>query len=383
MSQDYYSILGVDRAANEQEIKKAFRKLAMKYHPDRNPDNPEAEEKLKEVTRAYEVLGDSEKRAMYDRMGHSAFEQTGGGAGGFGGGFGGGFSAEDIFSQFGDIFGGAFGGFGGGGRSNRPSKGSDLLYSITLTLEEAVSGVKKQISYSTKVTCTTCDGKGAEKSSDIVTCGACHGQGQVRMQQGFFVVQQTCPQCNGTGKQIKNPCKDCHGEGTQDKQQTLEVSIPAGVDNGDRVRLAGKGEAGTKGAPNGDLYVEVRVKLHDVFTRNGTDLHLDVPVSMSGAALGEEIEIPTLEGKVKLKISEGTQSGKLLRVRGKGVPTVHNSLKGDLICRIVVETPVNLTHEQKELLRQFHATLDKSKNSGESKKKGFFGKIKDELDDLF
>lgn len=377
MSQDYYSILGVDKSASEQDIKKAFRKMAMKYHPDRNPDNPEAEEKLKEATRAYEVLGDAEKRAMYDRMCHSAFEQTGGGgAGGFGG-----FNAEDIFSQFGDIFGGAFGGFGGG-RSSRPSKGADLLYTVSLTLEEAVFGVKKEIQYGTKVTCTSCNGKGAENASDVVTCGTCHGQGQVRMQQGFFVMQQTCPHCSGTGKQIKNPCKSCHGEGKTQKQQILEVSIPAGVDTGDRVRLAGKGEAGGVGATSGDLYIEVRVKQHDIFTRHGSDLHMDVPISITSAALGEEVDIPTLEGKVKLKIAEGTQSGKLLRVRGKGVPTVHNSLKGDLICRVVVETPVNLTAEQKELLRQFGATLDKEKNSGEPKKKGFFDKLKDEFDDL-
>lgn len=382
MSQDFYSILGVDKSASEQEIKKAYRKLAMKYHPDRNPDNPEAEEKFKEASKAYEVLGDAEKRAMYDRMGHSAFEQSAGmgGAGGFGAG---GFSAEDIFSQFGDIFGGAFGGgFGGGGSSRtRASKGADLLYPITLTLEEAVFGAKKQISYTTKVSCSTCHGKGAEKDSDIVTCGTCHGQGQVRMQQGFFVMQQTCPQCHGTGKQIKNPCKECHGEGTKNKEQTLEVSIPAGVDNGDRVRLAGKGEAGSAGMPNGDLYVEVRVKPHDVFVRHGQDLHMDVPVSIAGAALGEEIEVPTLEGKIKIKVAEGTQSGKLLRVRGKGVPTVHNSLKGDLICKIIVETPVNLNSEQKELLRKFQDSLDKDTNFGQSpKKKGFFDKLGDLFD---
>ncbi len=331
------------------------------------------------------MLGDTEKRAMYDRMGHSAFEQSAGmgGAGGFGGFGGGGFSAEDIFSQFGDIFGGAFGGgFGGGSSRSQASKGADLLYPVTLTLEEAVFGVKKEIKYQTKVTCSTCDGKGAEKASDIVTCSTCHGQGQVRMQQGFFVMQQTCPDCGGKGKQIKNPCKDCHGTGTQNKPQTLEVSIPAGVDNGDRVRLAGKGEAGSSGMPNGDLFVEVRVKPHDIFTRNGNDLHMDVPVSIASAALGEEVQIPTLDGKVSLKISEGTQSGKLLRVRSKGVPTVHSGHKGDLICRVIVETPTNLSSEQKELLRQFQATLDKD-NTANAKKKGFFDKIKDDVKDLF
>lgn len=393
MSRDFYSVLGVDKSADEKEIKKAYRRLAMKYHPDKNPDDKEAEEKFKEATTAYEVLGDKEKRAAYDRMGHAAFEQgmNNGGFGGFGGA--GGFSADDLNDIFGSFFGGGRGGrgsasgfgdifgdmFGGGSSSrSRASRGSDLLYSLTLSLEEAVSGVKKEIQYSTKVKCTTCDGKGAKEASDVVTCGACHGQGQVRMQQGFFVVQQTCPQCGGAGKQIKNPCGDCHGTGTQNKSQTLEVSIPAGVDNGDRVRLQGKGEAGSAGMPNGDLYIEVRVMPHEIFTRNGNDLHMDVPISFVGASLGEEVEIPTLDGKVALKIAEGTQSGKLLRVRGKGVPTVHSNHKGDLICRIIVETPTNLTNEQKDLLRQFGATLGK-----DNKKKGFFDTIKDELKDVF
>lgn len=385
MSKDFYSILGVDRSADEKEIKKAFRKLAMKYHPDRNPDNPEAEEKLKEASKAYETLSDPEKRATYDRVGHHAYEQ-GMGAGGFGGG---GFTGSDLNDIFGDIFGqafggaGGFGGFGGfgGGSSRRASRGADLLYNISLTLEEAVKGCKKQITFSTSVTCGTCHGKGAKSDSDIVTCGTCHGQGQVRMQQGFFVMQQTCPECHGTGKQIKNPCPDCHGEGKKSEQQTLEVSIPAGVDDGDRVRLAGKGEAGDSGMPNGDLYVEVRVQPHAVFTRRGADLHMDVPVSMVTAALGDEVEVPTLDGKIKVKIAEGTQSGKLLRVRGKGVTTVRGHMQGDLICRIVVQTPVNLTSEQKELMRQLQASLGE-KNSGEQKK-GLFDRLKDDVKDLF
>ncbi len=382
MSKDFYSILGVDKSADEKEIKKAFRKIAMKYHPDRNPDNPEAEEKLKEASKAYETLSDPEKRATYDRVGHHAYEQ-GMGAGGFGGG---GFAGGDFNDIFGDIFGQAFGGAGGfggfgGGSSRRASRGADLLYNISLTLEEAVKGCKKQITFSTSVTCDTCHGKGAKSDSDIVTCGTCHGQGQVRMQQGFFVMQQTCPECHGTGKQIKNPCPDCHGEGKKSEQQTLEVSIPAGVDDGDRVRLAGKGEAGDSGMPNGDLYVEVRVQPHDVFTRRGADLHMDVPVSMVTAALGDEVEVPTLDGKIKVKIAEGTQSGKLLRVRGKGVTTVRGHMQGDLICRIVVQTPVNLTSEQKELMRQLQASLGE-KNSGEQKK-GLFDRLKDDVKDLF
>lgn len=382
MSKDFYSILGVDRTADEKEIKKAFRKIAMKYHPDRNPDNPEAEEKLKEASKAYETLSDPEKRATYDRMGHSAYEQ-GMGSGGFGGGFSGG----DFNDIFGDIFGqafggGGFGGFGGGRSQQQARQGANLLYNITLTLEEAVKGCKKQISYQTSVSCHTCHGKGAVKDSDVVTCSTCHGQGQVRMQQGFFVMQQTCPDCHGTGKQIKNPCPDCHGQGKTVQQQTLEVSIPAGVDDGDRVRLAGKGEAGDQGMPSGDLYVEVRVKPHEIFTRNGADLHMDIPISMIAAALGDEIEIPTLDGKVKIKVAEGTQSGKLLRVRGKGVTTVQGRMQGDLICRILVQTPVNLTSEQKDLLRQLQGTLS-TENSSEPKKKGFFDKIKDDVKDLF
>lgn len=384
MSKDFYSILGVDKSADEKEIKKAYRKLAMKYHPDRNPDDPAAEEKFKEASMAYEVLSDAEKRAAYDRMGHDAFEQgmNGGGfgAGGFGG-FGGAGGFNDIF---GDLFGQAFGGGGGfggfGGGSRRPQKGADLLYTVTLTLEEAVKGAKKQISFDSAVTCKTCDGKGAKDSSDIVTCSSCHGQGQVRMQQGFFVMQQTCPQCNGTGKQIKNPCSDCHGQGKKQERQTLEVSIPAGVDDGDRVRIAGKGEAGSAGVPNGDLYVEVHVQPHEIFTRHGADLHMDVPVSIATAALGDEVEIPTLDGKIKIKIAEGTQSGRLLRVRGKGVTTVRNRMQGDLICRIIVQTPTNLSSEQRDILRQFQATLS---DDNASKKKGFFDQIKDDVKDLF
>lgn len=382
MSKDFYTVLGVERSADEKEIKKAYRKLAMKYHPDRNPDNPEAEEKFKEASMAYEVLSDAEKRAAYDRMGHDAFEQ-GMGNGGFGGGGFGGFSGGNFNDIFGDIFGQAFGGggFGGfGGASERPRRGKDLLYTLTLTLEEAVKGCKKQISYAREAVCSTCDGKGAKSASDIVTCSYCHGHGKVSMQQGFFVMQQTCPHCEGTGKQIKNPCPDCHGHGTIEEQETLEVSIPAGMEDGDRVRLSGKGGAGAKGQPAGDLFVEARVQPHEIFERHGADLHMEVPISIATAALGDEIEIPTLDGKIKIKIAEGTQGGKMLRVRGKGVTTLRGRMQGDLICRIVVETPTNLSHEQKELLRQFQASLG-GENHG--KQKGFFDKLKEDVKDLF
>ena len=359
---DYYEVLVVAKTASDDEIKKAYRKMAMKYHPDRNPDNAEAEEKFKEAAEAYEVLSDSEKRSMYDRMGHKAFEGGMGGGGGFGGG---GFSAEDIFSQFGDIFGGSF---GGRSQQQRQRRGSDLRYVMELTLEEAVQGVKKTISFTAPAPCETCDGKGSKNPNDVETCKTCHGAGQVRMQQGFFSVQQTCNTCRGQGKIIKNPCNTCHGSGVKDRQQTLEVTIPAGVDNGDRVRLTGKGEAIRDGQA-GDLYVEVVVREHEVFQRDGADLYMDVPVSFADAALGKEIEIPTLDGRVSLKVPEGTQTGKMFRLRGKGVKPVRTSMQGDLLCRIVIETPINLTSRQRELLKELQETMDGDDNKSSPKKK--------------
>lgn len=367
---DFYEVLGVSKTASNDEIKKAYRKLAMKYHPDRNPDDHDAEEKFKEASAAYEILSDKEKRDAYDRMGHAAFEQ-GMGGGGFGGA-----NFQDIFGNFGDIFGDIFSQARGGGGHSRQRRGADLRYMMELNLEEAVKGCKKEIRFSAPAPCEACDGKGAKNASDIVTCKTCGGHGQVRMQQGFFSVQQTCPTCGGRGQTIKNPCNVCHGSGVTEKSRTLEVSIPAGVDNGDRVRLSGEGEAGGAGVQNGDLYVEIRVKEHPIFQRDGADLYMDVPISFTDAALGKEVEIPTLDGRVNLKIPEGTQTGKMFRLRGKGVSPVRTSMKGDLICRILVETPVNLTSRQKELLRELQETLEGDAKQSPNKK-SFFDKITD------
>ncbi len=368
---DYYEVLGVAKSASEDEVKKSYRKLAMKYHPDRNSGDPKAEEKFKEASEAYEVLADTDKRAMYDRMGHSAFENNGGGQGG---GFaGGGF--EDIFGGvFGDIFGG---GRQGGGRA-RAQKGADLRYVLELTLEEAVRGTSKTIKFTALAACGSCDGKGTKNASDIVTCGTCKGQGQVQMRQGFFAVNQPCHVCRGAGKQIKNPCKDCGGSGKTNKSRSLEVTIPAGVDSGARIRLSGEGEAGGPGATAGDLYVEIAVKSHAVFQRDGADLYMEVPVGFADAALGKDIEIPTLDGKVSLKVPEGTQTGKVLRLRGKGVKNYGAQQTGDLLCRIIVETPINLNSKQKELLREFQNSI-----AGDGKQSPNNKSFLDRLSNLF
>ena len=370
---DYYEVLGVGKTASADEIKKSFRRLAMKYHPDRNPDDAEAESKFKEAKEAYEVLSDPQKRQMYDQMGHAGVD----GAAGFGGGAGAaGFDFGDIFGDvFGDIFGG--GARGGSSSRSRAQRGEDLGYEMELTLEEAVRGIVKEIEIPTWVNCKTCDGSGAKKGSSPVTCTTCNGTGQVQMRHGFLAIQQTCPDCHGAGKIIKDPCPDCNGQGRVKKRKKLSVNIPAGVDNGDRVRLSGEGEAGYNGGPAGDLYVQMRVKPHKIFTREGADLHSEVPISFATAALGGEIKVPTLSGQVSLKIPAETQSGKAFRLRGKGVKNVRGGREGDLICHIVVETPVKLNDKQKDLLREFDEKLSEDSKNHSPRSKGWFDAVKE------
>jgi molecular chaperone DnaJ len=350
---DYYEILGVEKDVSEKDLKKAYRRVAMKYHPDRNPDDKESEEKFKEASEAYEILSDSQKRAAYDQYGHDGVDpQMGAGAGGFG-------SFSDIF---GDVFGDIFG--GGGARGGRgPQRGSDLQYTLQVTLEQAVKGTNAKIKVPTLVSCGTCDGSGAKAGSKPTQCTTCGGVGQVRMQQGFFSVQQTCPACRGQGTMIKDPCGTCHGQGRVEETKTLSVKVPPGVDTGDRIRLSGEGEAGPAGGMPGDLYVQISVKAHDIFERDGANLYCEVPINFTDAVLGGELEVPTLDGRVKLKVPAETQTGKLFRLRGKGVTPVRGSSKGDLLCRVVVETPVNLSNKQKELLREFQASLQGKKHS--------------------
>ena len=373
---DYYDVLGVDRNASDQEIKKAFRRMAMKFHPDRNPDDATSEDKFKEVNEAYEVLSDAQKKAAYDQYGHAGVDPSMGGGGG--GGFDGGVS--DVF---GDVFGDIFGGGGGGGRRSSVQRGADLRYTMDLSLEEAVRGIEKTIKVPTLVGCDTCDGSGAKSGSSAKTCNTCGGMGQVRMQQGFFSVQQTCPTCRGEGKIISDPCNSCHGQGRVKKTKTLSVKIPAGVDTGDRIRLSGEGEAGSHGGPAGDLYVQVNVLEHPIFERDGRHLYCEVPISFVDAALGGELEVPTLDGRVKLKVPTETQTGKLFRLRGKGVAPVRGGGAGDLMVRVTVETPVKLTSRQKELLKEFQtATEEGNSNSKHSPKKhSFFDSVKKFFED--
>lgn len=378
MEKDYYELLGLQKGATDIEIKKAYRTLAMKYHPDRNPGNAEAELKFKEVTEAYEVLKDSQKRAAYDRYGHAAFAQgAGAGAGGFGGfnfDFGGGSGAgfgsifEDIFSEF----------MGGARRSRQQEgvRGADIRYDLEITLEEAYKGLTKEIEIQTAVKCEDCHGTGAAEGSKAETCDTCHGTGRVRRQAGFFIEERTCPTCNGTGKVIKNPCKKCGGTGKVSQKKMLEVTIPAGIDSENRMRLAGQGEAGMNGGPNGDLYIFVHIKPHPIFKRDAANLYCTVPLSMTTAALGGEIDIPCIDGSSeKVKIDEGTQSGTEVRLRKKGMTMLQSKSVGDLFVRFTVETPTKLTDKQKELLKQF---AEESKESS-PQSTGFFEKLRELL----
>ncbi|AAP95181.1 molecular chaperone DnaJ [[Haemophilus] ducreyi] len=365
---DYYEVLGLQKGATEKDIKRAYKRLAAKYHPDKNQGSKDSEEKFKQITEAYEILTDDQKRAAYDQYGHAAFEQgsSNGGFNGFGGGFGG---FEDIFSE---MFGG---GFGGGSRRQHVVRGQDLRYDIEISLEEAVKGCKKDIRLSTLAECDNCHGTGAEAGTKVENCPHCHGAGRIRRQQGFFVTEAVCPSCHGTGKKIEKPCHSCHGDGRVQKAKNLSVTIPAGVDTGNQLRLSGEGEAGENGAPAGDLYVVIHVREHNIFTRDGANLYCEVPISFSMAALGGEIEVPTLDGKLKLKIPTETQTGKLFRVRGKGVVSPRGGYAGDLICKVVVETPVQLNEEQKELLRQLEISLD-GKANHRPQQAGFLDSVK-------
>jgi molecular chaperone DnaJ len=366
MSQrDYYEVLNISRSASDAEMKKAFRRLAMKYHPDRNPDDVEAEKKFKEAKEAFDVLSKPNKRAAYDQFGHAGVDQPAGGSG-----FG------DAFSDiFGDIFG------GGGGRS-RVRKGADLQYNLELSLEDAVGGTTVKIRIPTLKHCTTCSGSGAKPGTSAETCGTCGGHGQVRMQQGFFSVQQTCPKCRGAGTTISDPCSSCQGAGRIKEHKSLSVEVPAGVDNGDRIRLGGEGEAGESGAVAGDLFVQIHVKSHDIFERDNADLYCEVPISIITAALGGELEVPSLNGRLNLKIPAGTQTHKLFRMRGKGVKPVRGGPVGDLICRIVLETPVKLNSEQKDLLERLGQSMGKAVNKHSPNERSWIDNMKKFFEDI-
>ncbi|ANT60597.1 molecular chaperone DnaJ [Salipiger sp. CCB-MM3] len=373
---DYYELLGVAKGASADEIKKGYRKKAKELHPDRNADNPDAEAQFKEVNEAYEVLKDADKKAAYDRFGHAAFE---GGMGGSGRPGGGGFGQQgDFASAFSDVFDDLFGDFmgggrGGGGGRTRAARGADLRYNLRVTLEEAYGGLQKTINVPTSVQCGECHGSGAEGGAEPVTCPTCSGMGKVRATQGFFTVERTCPTCSGLGQIIKNPCNACGGQGRVQKERSLSVNIPAGVETGTRIRLAGEGEAGMRGGPPGDLYIFIEVKKHEIFERESTELHCRVPVSMTTAALGGDIEVPTIDGgRSRVKIPAGSQSGRQMRLRGKGMPSLRGGGTGDMFIELAVETPVNLTSRQKELLREFEGQSED--NNPESK--SFFSSVK-------
>ncbi|TDJ45816.1 MAG: molecular chaperone DnaJ [Gammaproteobacteria bacterium] len=368
---DFYKVLDVAKGADEAAIKKAYRRLAMKHHPDRNPDDAESETKFKEAKEAYEILSDSQKRAAYDQYGHAGVEGAAGGMGGGAGSFG---------DRFGDVFGDIFG--GGRPSSGGAYRGADMRYDLVLGLEEAVMGHSANITFSSLKSCETCDGDGAKPGTEKKQCTTCGGIGQVRRQQGFFSVQQTCPSCRGEGRTIEDPCNDCHGQGRVQQSRTLAVKVPAGVDTGDRIRLSGEGEAGQNGGPPGDLYVEIRVRPHAVFERDGADLSCNVPLPFTAAALGGETKVPTLEGEVSLKIPTGTQSGRVFRLRGKGVKPVRGGGQGDLYCRVDVETPTNLSKKQQDILRQLQASLDAGGDQHSPRRRGWKDNVKQFFDKL-
>lgn len=373
MSQrDYYDVLGVDRGAGDAEVKKAYRRLAMKYHPDRNSDDADADAKFKEATEAYEILSNSEKRAAYDQYGHAGVDPQAG-MGGFQNG-----NFSDVFS---DVFGDIFSGGRGGGRSS-VRQGADLRYGLELDLEQAVNGDEIEIKVPVLSACGTCDGSGAKEGTSASTCPDCQGAGQIRVSQGFFSLQQTCPRCRGAGQVITDPCTSCAGRGRVEKMKTLSVKIPAGVDTGDRIRLSGEGEAGMNGGPPGDLYVQIEVRQHPIFERDGKNLYCEVPISFADAALGGEIEVPTLDGRVSLKVPPETQTGKLFRLRGKGVKPVRGGSIGDLLCRVTVETPVKLSEHQKELLQQFKSSLNEGGKKHSPKEASWFDGVKSFFDGL-
>jgi molecular chaperone DnaJ len=378
---DYYEVLGASKGASADELKKAYRKKAKELHPDRNADNPDAEAQFKEVNEAYEVLKDAEKKAAYDRYGHAAFEGgMGGGPRPGGGGFGGGQGDFGSFSDiFEDLFGGAMGGGGRGGGRQRASRGADLRYNLRVTLEDAFSGLQKTINVPTSVQCGECNGSGAEGGAEPTTCPTCSGMGKVRATQGFFTVERTCPTCSGLGQIIKNPCKVCSGTGRTQKERALSVNIPAGVETGTRIRLAGEGEAGMRGGPPGDLYIFIEVEQHKIFERDGVELHCRVPVSITTAALGGDIEVPTIDGgRSRVKIPAGSQSGRQMRLRGKGMPALRGGGSGDMFIELAVETPVNLTARQKELLREF----DELSEHNNPESSTFFSSVKSFWDSM-
>nr|BET44828.1 MAG: molecular chaperone DnaJ [Candidatus Aschnera chinzeii] len=376
IKKNYYEILGISKTADEKEIKRSYKRLAIKYHPDRNRDDKNSENKFKEIKEAYEILIDPQKRAAYDQYGHAAFEQNNMGSSSFSGSF-------SSTADFGDIFGDVFGDiFGGSSRKKHASRGSDLQYEITLTLEEAVFGVNKKINIPVLTICAVCNGSGAKPGTKLITCSSCNGTGQLQIRQGFFAVQQTCPSCHGRGKFIKDTCSKCYGHGKTKKQKTISVKIPSGVNTGDNIRLNGEGDASSDGGPPGDLYVKINVIKHAIFKREGNDLYCEVPINFAVAALGGEVDVPTLNGRVTLKIPPETQTEKVFRMKGKGVKSVRGSSIGDLMCCIVVETPVRLNARQKELLQEFGDSLNHDSNNNSPRLKNFLDTVKKFFEEL-